>query len=417
MSEQTTLYPLSAVRAVALRTQRLDVPNGAEPTPTPDVIYNMVAHLGCVQIDTLHMVRRSHYLVLWSRLGRYDPADFERLIYAPGERRLFEYWKHAMSIIPLADYRYHMPTMAAFRRSPGRWWEIWLERPESQRVLEHVRKRLREEGPLRVADFKHERSERGGWWDWKPAKGALEYLFARGEVMVADRVNFQRVYDLRERVLPEWVDTNEASPEEADRHRIEQAVRALGICQPMQAAEYAYMKRNSARPIVEGLIREGVFVEVQAELLDGETHTLIIHRENLPLLRQAADGTLTPQRTTFLSPFDSLFWARGRDEQFWGFRNVLEAYKRAGDRIWGYFCLPILHRDRLVGRFDPRLERKAGRLVLRALYLEPGVEPDEALVAGVAGAMRDFLAFHEAREVAIERSDPVEFGEKLLEAL
>jgi uncharacterized protein YcaQ len=156
---------------------------------------------------------------------------------------------------------------------------------------------------------------------------------------------------------------------------------------------------------------------VEGELASGKTQTLITHRDHLPLLEQAAEGSLRAERTTFLSPFDSLFWARGRDQMFWDFKQALEAYKPAPQRLWGYFCLPILHRDRLVGRFDPKLERKNGTLRLRALYLDQGITPDDELIADVAAAMRSFLAFHDAKNLIIERSDPPEFGEKLLAAL
>ncbi len=153
---------------------------------------------------------------------------------------------------------------------------------------------------------------------------------------------------------------------------------------------------------------------IQARLADGETHELIVHREQLPILEQAAQGELAASRTTFLSPFDSLFWAPRRDRQFWGFRQSLEAYLPAHKRQWGYFCLPILYKDRLVGRFDPKLERKQGVLRLKALYLEEDVKPEEELVKEVAGAMADFMAFHKARELVIEKSQPQEFGQKLL---
>jgi hypothetical protein len=144
---------------------------------------------------------------------------------------------------------------------------------------------------------------------------------------------------------------------------------------------------------------------------------LIVHKDNLPLLEQCADGAIRPCRTTFLSPFDNLFWAKGRDEGLWGFKQQLEAYKPGPQRVWGYFSLPILHHDSLVGRFDPKLERKDGILRLKALYLEPGVEPAEELVVGVAAAMRDFLAFHNASDLVVERSQPAAFSEQLLAAL
>ena len=150
------------------------------------------------------------------------------------------------------------------------------------------------------------------------------------------------------------------------------------------------------------------------ETHDAKIFEMIVHRDNLPLLEQIIDGVLKAQRTTFINPFDSLLWARGRDERLWGFHTRLEAYKPESQRIWGYYCLSILHRDRLVGRFDPKLERKTSLLRLKALYLEPGIEPDEKLVTDVATAMREFMAFHNADELVIEQSRPKEFGKKLL---
>jgi len=142
-----------------------------------------------------------------------------------------------------------------------------------------------------------------------------------------------------------------------------------------------------------------------------------VHRDNLPLLQRAADGEITARRTTFLAPFDSLFWAQDRDQMLWGFKQLLESYKPAKDRVYGYFCFPILHQERLVGRFDPKLERESGVLHLKSLYLEPGIKPDDELVAEVATAVRDFLSWHDVKNLKIEKSDPAAFGEKLQSAL
>ncbi|NLH06447.1 MAG: winged helix-turn-helix domain-containing protein [Chloroflexi bacterium] len=410
-------YPLDALRTVALHMQGLAAAPGSEPAPTLEAIHEMVKQIGCVQIDTLHRVARSQYLVLWSRFGQYNPADFDRLIFDPGERCLFEYWRHAASIIPLEYYRYSTPEMQRWQEQPSRYWADWLNQPDNQEVLRYVRQRVTTEGALRAADFQYDGPKRGPWWDWKPTKSALEYLFGAGELMIANRVNFQRVYDLRERVLPDWVDTTPVSADEAYRFYAEQGLRALGVCQPAQLADYAYTYRRTLKPHVEAMMREGVAVEVRGVLADGREAALIVHRDNLPLLEQAADGALRAERTTFLSPFDSLFWARGRDEQFWGFEQRLEAYKRAEDRIWGYFSLAILHRGCLVGRFYPKMERKDGLMRLEHLHLEPGVEPDETLVADVAAAMRDFMAFHGATYLVIEHSNPPEFGDRLAGSL
>lgn len=410
--------PLTAVRAAILHAQGLAMPLGAESAPTPDLLRRTVEQLGCVQIDTLQRVRRSQYVALWSRVGMYDPADLDRLIYDPAGRCLFEYWQHAASIIPLSEYRYRLQYMKWFREGSSYRDHVWQADMEDVRLAATVQARIAAEGPLRVADFEHDGGPRGTWWDWKPAKRALEYLYNRGELMIADRVHFHRVYDLRERVLPDWVDTSEPTMEETYRHMVERSAHALGLAEPGHAADYAYdVKRTITKRVVADLLAEGVLVEVEAELLDGGAHTLIAHRDRLPLLEQAAEGAIRAERTTFLSPFDSLFWARNRDRQVWGFRQTLEAYKPAPLREWGYFCLAILHRDRLVGRFDPKVERAARIMRLEALYLEPGLAPDEDLIAGVAAAMRDFMRFHNADTLVIERSDPPEFGAKLLAAL
>jgi hypothetical protein len=285
-------------------------------------------------------------------------------------------------------------------------------------MVELVYQRIRDEGALRASDFDYHGPKRGSWWDWKPAKVALEYLFVRGDLMIVNRVNFQRVYDLTERVLPVWVDTTPPSLEQRDRYWVEQGMMALGICLPTQIAEYAFhMRRAYPKDIVAELLRQGVFVPVQGILVDGEPHELVVHRDKVEDLQRAADGVISASRTTFLSFFDSLFWCRGRDLQFWNYRNLLEAYISESKRQYGYFCLSILHKDNLVGRFDPKLERKTGIMRIKALYLEEGVEPDEELVKGVATAMRDFMKFHHAKELVIDKSQPEGFAEKLLKVL
>jgi uncharacterized protein YcaQ len=412
-----SVYPVQAVRTVALHAQHLTAPLGA--SPTPDQIYDTIEQMMCVQIDTLQMVHRSHYLALWSRLGAYDPADLDRVAYGDGqsERRLFEYWLHAACLIPVREYRYRLPVMEWYRSNHG-WRHEWTLEPENKALMKAVLKRIEQEGPLRTSDFEHTGKRAGSWWNWKPAKQALEHLFNQGRLMIAGRVNFQRVYDLRERVLPDGVDASEPTQAEMERYLIERSLKALGICEPAQAASCVHgFRRPHARALVQKLITSGIAVEVQSELCDGKLHTLVLHRDHLPALQQAADGALKAARTTFFSPFDNLFWAYGRDMLFWNFRQALEAYKPAGTWIYGYFTLPILHHDRFVGRFDVKMERQTGTLRLKALFLEPKVKPDDELVSDVAAALRNFMAFHQATALVIERSEPAAFGKKLLRAM
>lgn len=411
-----TIYPLTAIRTLALRAQGLDKPNHTDRSPTLNDIQNTLERLGCVQIDTLNLVQRSHYLVLWSRLGTYNSADFDALIYSPEKRSLFEGWQRIASIIPLKDYRYQLPRMLQMRQNHSEGFLRWYGE-EGHALIDMVLERIRNEGALKAADFVYHGPKRSSWWDWKPAKTALEYLFAFGDLMIAERINFQRVYDLTERVLPAWVDTTVPTMEERDRYWLEQASLAQGISQPNQVLSYSFYQKGNSRSALEALIKEEVLVPVEAVQADRAASSFLVHRDNLETLQQAADGAIQAERTTFLSPFDNLFWATGRDGQLWDFRQRLEAYTPASKRVWGYFCLPILHHDRLVGRFDPKMERKAGILRIKALYLDKGVEPDEELVRGVATAMRDFMKFHAAKELVIEQSQPGEFGVRLLRAL
>ena len=415
-------YPLAAARALALHTQQLDA---TTPDATPDAgaIYDTVDRIGWVQLDTLQMVQRSQYIALWSRLGPYDTSDFDYLTFGNGgiegsnHRRLFEYWMHAACIIPLSLYRFTIPTMLNHKYRQGKRRREWLEDPANIKVLDAVLKHVRENGLARSADFERTDGRRGTWWDWKPAKIALEHLYNTGELTIANRVNFQRIYGITDTVLPDWVDTTPPTEEEAYLTLLDKSARALGICAPMQVPDYFHMKRTPAKPLIQRMLDEGTLVPVNIELDDGTVAEHVVHRANLPLLQRAADGEITPRRTTFLSPFDSLFWAKGRDTQFWSFQQILEAYKPAPQRIWGYFCLPILHKDRLVGRFDPKLERRESTLRLRHLHLEPGVQPEDDLVADIAAAMRSFMAFHDATDLVIEQSKPRGLRRKLLKAM
>ena len=420
---QSTPYPTDALRALAMHCQGLDRRVTGRTQPGPQAILDAVKRVGWVQIDTLQMVQRSQYLTMWSRLGCYDTADFDRLVFDDGNassengRQLFEYWMHAACIIPLTEYRYKLPAMRDHRDGEVGWRRSWAEQPENLKLVGDVLRFIEKNGCRRSADFESNEKRRGPWWDWKPAKRALEHLYNSGELVIANRLKFQRVYDLPERVIPDWVDTSMPDRDEAGSHLLEISLRALGVCSPAQVGDYCHMKRTESRPLVEALVKCGAFVRLKGQMADGSVRDLLTHRDNVGLLRQAADGALAPALTTFLSPFDSLFWARDRDMQFWGFRQILESYKPERIREWGYFCLPILHKGRLVGRFDPKLERKEKTLRLKKLFLEPGVQPEDELVADVADAMRDFLAFHDADTLVIEKSTPAVFRRKLMRAL
>ena len=407
-------YPNAAIRALCLRAQGLDSTAESQPAPGRDAIFRIVDQIGCVQIDTLQVAARAHYLTIWSRLGDFNPAEFDALAFAPADRRMFEGWQHAACYVPTHEYRYQMPHQRSLREGPNDWYTRWLSQIGHPETITFVRERVQVEGARKVSDFEKGDHPGGSWWNWRPAKVALEYLYAFGELMIADREKFQRVYDLTERVLPAWADRHEPTVEERDRCWIERGVKALGVCTPQQAGDYSWMKVTRSRPVIQALLKEGILLPISATLADGSTAEYLIHHENLPLLEQAADGEFKAERTTFLNPFDNLFWARKRDREIWGFEKSFEAYVPAAKRRYGYFCMNILHKDRLVGRFDPKVERKTKTLHLKALYLEPDVSPERQLVTDMSRALRDFMEFHKVTDLVIEHSQPATFGKKLL---
>lgn len=416
------IYPLEAVRCLALYAQGLTTANGAEPPSTRETIARLVDQLVCVQIDTLQRVQRSHYLAVWSRLGSYDPADLDALVYGDSQdeggennRQIFEFWFHAACLLPLSEYRYRLQYMQSARRGRGKRRRRWLANEENQDLLKSVYRRIEEEGAQKARDFEAAGGGGGTWWNWKPAKTALEHLFGCGELLIADRHNFQRVYDLAGRVLPNWVDRSDPGEQATTRHVLERTMIAAGVCAENQLADYCHdFSRTSVNGEIQVLIEERVFRRIRVRVKDGRLVRLILHRDRLRDLQRCADGEIKAERTTFLNPFDTFFYLGGRDELLWDFRQVLEAYKPADQRIWGYYCLPILHGSELIGRLDPRLDRKTGKLYLEALHLEPGVEPSGQVVGAVAEAMVDFLHFHGADELVVEQAEPDEFGEKLL---
>lgn len=415
-------YPTSILRTLALHTQNLTAPLARKQDTSPVGIINLIEQMGCVQLDTLQMIARTQYIALWSRLGNYNRQDFDEVAYGSespeNDRHLFEYWFHAACLIPIKQYRYHLPIMHKRATQPGNYYEKWLSDGQNQEMLTHVQQRIQAEGALRTSDFEKNRKGGESWWGWKPSKRALEHLYNSGELMIANRIKFQRVYDLKERVLPNWVDTTMPTWDEYYRFFLELGVKMMGVCQPNQASDaYHDIKRTPARLYIEALMKEGIFVEIEGLMADGNTATFIVHRDNLPLLEQIADGAITAQRTTFMSPFDNIFWVQKRDQQLWGFDQTIEMYKRPPERVWGYFCLPILYKDRLIGRFDVKLERKTKILRWKALHLEPNITIHDEMISGIVAALRDFMAFHHAETFIIEQSNPLEFSQQIMKLM
>ncbi|HEX9037411.1 MAG TPA: crosslink repair DNA glycosylase YcaQ family protein [Ktedonobacterales bacterium] len=416
---------------VMLAAQRLDAPGDWFPpgnAATADDLAALIETLGVVQIDTISVAARSQYLVLWARLGAYQRHLLDQLLHP--NRAIFEYWSHAASILPMADYRwYRQDMLAATERHMWEGVRDWMERNPT--IIAQTLERIRAQGPMASADFERpDDGRRAEAWDWfgvKESRRALDVLWTNGDIMVHSRRAGQKVYDTRERVLAEAfaalgepAPDDDALPDAQARldYFAHRTVRALGVVTPSWLWDYFRLReydmlahpeargsgRNArATGMLEAMARAGTLVPAAIE---GIPEPAWVAVESLDALQRLRAGA-TPGRTTLLSPFDSLIWHRARAQALFNYEVAFEAYIVPEKRRYGYYCLAILHRGRLVGRLDPKMDRKEHRLIARALYLEPGVKPSADLLDGIASALRDLAAFLGATTIAVEKTEPV----------
>ncbi|CAN5739291.1 winged helix-turn-helix domain-containing protein [soil metagenome] len=361
-------------------------------------VLEAVRGMGALQIDTISVVARSPYLVLFSRLGSYTRSWLDDHL---ADGSLFEYWAHEACYLPIEDYPYIRHRMLRPESMGWKYRAEWVA--EHRHELEKVLAWIRDHGEVRSSDFERRGDHGAGWWGWKPEKRALEYLLTAGEVMVSRRQSFQRVYDLRERVHPDWSDALLPTEEEAGRQLVLRAVYALGVTTVAWVADYYRMSRRNTPQLVRELADAGELLPVH---VDGWDDVGFIHPANLEMAAQAADGGLGASLTTLLSPFDPLVWDRGRARTLFDFDYRLECYTPAPKRRYGYYVLPILRRGALCGRLDAKAHRREGRFEVKALYLEDGVRASDALLADIAGALSDAAAWHDTPEVVITRTEP-----------
>jgi len=401
---------LETARILAVMKQGL---SRRPPLAGRQTLLDTIHRIGLLQLDTINVVARSHYLVMLSRVGLYDCADLDALL-CP-DRQLFEQWAHAACLIPIEHYAYFRPVIDARRGTSlyGGWAEQQLG-DDPQAVLDAVLADIRESGARASSDFEDPRAARGTWWDWKPAKAALEILFDRGYLAVSRRVNFQRTYDLAERVLPAELLASELTLDDWRRWAALQSVTHLGVATAGQASDYYRQRKAAARAAIESLVAEGALLPATVE---GWKEPAYLAPADVPLLQEIVAGRHTPELTTFLSPFDNLIWDRRRTLELFGFDYRVEMYTPAAARRYGYYVMPVLHHGRLVGRLDPKADRAAGTLVARALFLEPGERVSEELTSGIAAALREFAAFHGCGTITVERSEPDELRGAVVERL
>ncbi len=328
-----------------------------------------IERLGVLQIDSVNALVRSHYLPAFSRLGHYQAEHLDELAWGRARRRrLFEYWGHEASLLPLELYPLLRWRMHRAADGQGIYSQLAKFGVERRDVLDSVLQAVRERGALGAGSLSSRTEKAGPWWDWSAEKTALEWLFAAGEVTVAGRRGFERLYDLPERVIPvevlNYPDLDEA---EAQRRLLLRSADALGVATEKDLRDYYRLDVGDSKQRVAELVEAGELLPVTVQ--------------GWRQLAYCRDESRIPRRvrhSALLSPFDSLIWERERTERLFGFRYRLEIYTPQAKRVYGYYVLPFLHHERLLARVDLRSERTAGRLAVHAVHLEEAVLSEEA---------------------------------------
>ncbi|MBL8092616.1 MAG: YcaQ family DNA glycosylase [Anaerolineales bacterium] len=386
---------LMEARRLAVRAQAL---SGERPAPDRDGILAAARALRCIQLDPLSTVARSHRLVMFSRVGVYDPAVYDRVAY--DERHMFEYWAHCASLVLTEDLPIHAQRMRGYLKRKSLWGDrtrVWAAQNDKLRryVLGHIRRH----GPTLSRDLEEdglhpEAWVSTGWTSGRNISRMLDYLWLSGAITVTARQGGQKVWDLNERVLPEWAPRQRYSERRTTALAIEHALRALGPATARHIQNHFVRGRYPEYPAAfQQLRKAGRVLPVTVAGMSGEWW---LHADQVGWV----DERVAP-RTVLLSPFDNLIADRARTEALFGFEFRIEIYVPVAKRKFGYYVLPILHGERLIGRIDPQFERETGTLRVNAVYAEPGA-PREAGPA-VAGAIRELAGFLSARNIVIDK--------------
>jgi len=350
-------------------------------------VLGVLEHLGYVQIDTISVVERAHHHTIFTRVKDYHKTHLDELI---EEKLAFEYWSHAAAYLPMRDYRFSLPRKKLFADGKHHWFK-------ADKPVQYVYDRIKAEGPLRSKDFE-EKKQGGGWWEWKTTKMALEQLFMAGKLMASGRRNFQKVYDLTERVLPSGINTKMPTEKEMAEHLILSAIRANGL---VAAHEVAYLRKGHTEAVqraMKSLVKDGTVSEIH---IDGIKESYYSTPDTVAEL-----DTIKPKKKVhILSPFDNAVIQRRRLQTFFDYDYTIECYVPAPKRVYGYFCLPILYGDRFVGRMDCKAERSTGELVIQKLWLEDGFVPTTVFLKAIAESINDFAAFNNCERVKLLKSN------------
>src|SRR5437899_5311836 len=385
-------FPLRAVTALFLERQHLTRPRAT--TLTARRLGRFVEDVGGLQLDSINVLDRAHYLTVWSRFGPYDRARFDRLVYR--RRLLFEYWAHAACLVPASALPWWRRAMLDYRsRHTG--WSGWLRR--NAKVLSTVQAAVQASGPMGNSDFEGRRPAGGGWWSWRPVQHALHHLWMTGAFTIHSRQHFQKRYDLLERALPDALGVEPVSSVEFQRWHIERSLRAMGAATELDVARYLTFPRfrpGARRAALRQMLERGEITEIELEGAPGRWLALT---SDLPALARAGRAPTPSHGTTLIAPFDSLISHPARVMPLLVLHHRIEVYTPGPKRVHGYYTLPILHHGHLIGRVDAKSHRADRKLQVAHVHFDPwfstaGAPPAGAgrlaqhqAIAGVAGAL------------------------------
>ena len=394
---QPILITVAAVRRLFMGAQGLlDDP---EKSATKASLAKLIRRLGFVQMDSINVVERAHHLTLHTRMDAYKQDQFNRLL--EKDRLLFEHWTHDASAIPVEWFPHWKPR---FRKDKAHiqgnaWWHFHSRGVDGDEVVAQVLDRITREGPLMSADFEHPQ-KRGPWWGWKPQKAALEYLWRTGELAIAKRIHFHKVYDLTERVLPEFHFAPEPDEETLIHWACSSALERLGVASPKELTDFwAVLEVTQVKAWCERETARGRIIPVTVEGAEGsKPRPAFVAADWETRLKQLPEA---PDRTRFLCPFDPVLRDRARALRIFGFDYRFEAFVPPGKRAYGYFVLPILEGESIVGRLDPKFHRDQGVLEIRGLWWEPGVKVTKARKKAMDEAIERLADFIGATEFQV----------------
>jgi len=370
-----------------------------------DAVERTIKTLRYVQIDTISVVDRAHHHVLKTRVSNYQPANLDKLL--TDRKSIFEYWHHAAAYLPMEDYRFYLPLMRGYGAS----------RKIDPKVAKDVLARIRTEGPLMSKDFAAPAGKRSsGWWDWKPAKLAMEQLFLSGQLMVAERKGFQKCFDLTERVLPADTDTRLPVDHERARFYVTRILASQGVSRPQ---DIGYMRTVTSR-FEKYKILPGIRTALNELQENGEVMPIAVGKETYYALQADVDNLPTrlgKRRMILLSPFDNLVINREKLSQLFNFDYQIECYVPEAKRRYGYFTLPLLLGDQFIGRLDCKAHRAQSLLVIKNIWLEPNVSVTEELVQHFYDALRSFASDLNCDSVTIESADNKQLFRQLSQKL